>query len=233
MAQIKELYQGSNKVWPEEWRKPWANTVAYRPLNSTTTVNDMSGNGYNLTQTGGIFGVYNDVDCFYTGYLSLTSAPLIPIGDADRTISLWVCPDNYSSSYERPIFGYGNATGTQVLRIYEGTNGKYSAALSYITGMAWPDITTWKRALLTLVVNDVGYPGFFVDGVLVASGTTQASTAEISSSYPLRLMRRNNSTSASYQVRWCLSEVIIENVAWSVDEVAAYYNSTKSNYWIA
>ena len=47
------------------------------------------------------------------------------------------------------------------------------------------------------------------------------------------MMRQNTSSSSNYQVRGYLSEVIIENKTRPADEIAAYYNQTKSKYGIS
>ena len=229
----KELYKayiGEDPTW-----KPNEHTVAYRPLTATTTVNDQSGNSYNLAQTGGSFTTLWDVSCFYngwstTGYLNLTSASKIPTWSADRTISLWVNPTGYSSSYSRYIFCYWKDTGTNQLFAHIHTNKLYRAS-NYQSVISWKTMTANTRALLTMVVSG-GNLSFYVDGVSASSTTLAVTTQAISSSYPLRLMRMNTSSSANYQTRGYLSEVIIEDKAWTATEIANYFNDNKAKYWL-
>ena len=64
--ELKNAYIG------EAPRSPWSSTIAYYPLNSSTTVNDMSGNGYTLTNDWASFWTYGWVDCAYFGAKLLT-----------------------------------------------------------------------------------------------------------------------------------------------------------------
>ena len=49
-------------IWNDTWL-PNKDTIAYYPLNATTTVNDMSGNSKTLTNNNVTFWTYNWVDC--------------------------------------------------------------------------------------------------------------------------------------------------------------------------
>lgn len=232
---IQNIYVGTTKVRPT-WRKPWVNTVAYRPLNSTTTVNDKSGNGYNLTQTWGSFGTYNGVDCFYngwstTGYFTLTSWANIPSGNTNRTILLWTYPTGYSSSYSRCFFRYGTSSAGKWVELDISSSGKYRAT-SGTTVITWGAFPTWAWSLLTFTTAWNTF-NLYANSVLQGSDSSGTiNTEAISSSYPLRLMRLNTSTSNSYQVRGYISEVIIENKTRTAQEIRNYYNQTKSNYWL-
>lgn len=222
--------------WTEYKWQPWTNTVAYRPLTSTTTVNDQSWNNYTLTQTGGSFTTLDGVDCFYngwstTGYFTLSSAPLIPIWNADRTISLWARPSNYSTSYTRYFIRYWAAgTSWQWVWLATNTNWKYSASV-YWTSIYWDIMTADAWVLLTFTSSWNTF-NFYVNGVLVWTKTATINTSAITSSLPLRLMRSHDTNSSSYQVRWYLSEVIIEDKTWTATEIANYFNSNKAKYWL-
>lgn len=215
---------------------PWVNTVAYRPLNSTTTVNDKSGNSYNLTQTWGSFGTYNWVDCFYnggdtTGYFTLNSWANIPSGNADRTMLLWVYPTGYSTSYIRYFLSYGERNNWKAFRLYIDTSCKpcadvYSTA---ITGSANMSTSSWSLLTFSSTGNTFN---LYVNWTSVWSYTSTINTTAISSSYPLRLMRTSSGTSSNYQVRGYISEVIIENKTRTAQEIATYYDQKKSNYWL-
>lgn len=71
------IYCGSRKLRPDGWWgwwTPWANTVAYYPLNSTSQWNDMKGMGtaYNLatSHTAPTYWTYQWVDCAYFNWSS-------------------------------------------------------------------------------------------------------------------------------------------------------------------
>lgn len=228
---LKEAYIGRWK-----W-SPNANTVAYRPLNSTTTVNDQSWNSYNLTQTWGSFGTYNGVDCFYNGnstagYFDLTSWANIPTGNADRTILMWAYPTGYNSSYSRYFIDYGGSSAGTAVYVDINTSWKPYASIysTGITGSNAMSTSSWSLLTFTSTGNTFN---FYVNWASIWSSSWTINTTAISSSYPLRLMRQNTASSSNYQVRGYISEVIIENKTRTADEIANYYNQTKANYWIS
>lgn len=231
---IKEIFAWENKVRPEWKREPNANTVAYRPLNSTTTNTDQSWNGYNLTKTWGSFTTLWNVSCFYNGgsttwYFNLTSASKIPSWNTDRTICLWVNPSNYTTSYDRYVFAYWENSNWKSMKIML-TKQWYFRAYIYGNSITstYRKVPWWHQLTITTSWNTFN---FYENWALIWSDNSWTiNTTSISSSYPLRLMRLNSSTSDNYQIRWYLSEVIIEDKTWTADEVLAYYNQTKWNY---
>lgn len=222
-------------LWVDERWKPWANTVAYRPLNSTTTVNDQSWNNYNLTQTWWSFTTVNWVDCFYngwgtTGYLSRATAPNIPTWSADRTISLWIMPTSTSTTI-RDIFNYwSQSLSYGYVWMRTSTSSAYQANVQY-TSITGDSVQTDVWALLTFVSSSSSF-SFYVNGVLIGTKSGTLNTQAVSSSYPLMLMRNNTNSSTNYQTRWYISEVIIENKAWDDGDIVNYYNDNKSKYWL-
>lgn len=230
----KELYKayiGEDPAW-----KPNAHTVAYRPLTSTTTVYDQSWNNYTLTQTGGSFTTVDGVDCFYngwstTGYFNLTSADKIPTWSAARTILLWVYPTSYSSSYSRYFLSYWRSTNAGKMDLTINTEKKCAFSI-WGTSKSWAVMNTTGRTLITLRTNGAN-TYLHLNGLQQASYTETLTTNAISSSYPFRLMRLNTSTSSNYQVRWYLSEVIIEDKNWTATEILNYFNDNKAKYWLS
>lgn len=226
-------------LWEDYNWKPWDNTVAYRPLTSQTTVNDQSWNNYTLTQTGGSFTTLWDVSCFYNGwgtswYFNLNSAPKIPSGNADRTISLWVKPNSYSGSSQNTILSYGTDTAGEMVRFIISTSWKYGITVDGSSGIYSSGListSNWK--LMTFVSSGNSYY-LYVNWSLEGMGTySSINTTAVSSSYPLRIMRRNTSTSSNYQLRWYLSEVIIEDIVRTDQKILNYFNSLKWKYWLS
>lgn len=220
-------------VWVDEPWQPWTNTVAYRPLTNTTTVNDQSWNGYNLTQTGGSFVTLDWVDCFYngwadTGYFTLSSAPLIPSGSADRTILFWVNPIEYSTSYPRTIFSYWASSSNAKVSFGISISGNYNFTTYSRTATMWP-ISTNTWALLAVVIVNNNWT-LYINGSEVGTVSTFATSAV--STYPLRIMRNNTTNSSTDQVRGYISEVIIEDKAWATMDIAGYFNDNRAKYWL-
>lgn len=223
-------------VWVDYQWTPWDNTVAYRPLNSTTTVNDQSGNGYTLTQTWGSFTTLDWVDCFYngwstTGYFTLESAPLIPIGNSDRTISLWLNPTTYSTSYDNAPLSYWNRSiSWDAVYMRIDTSGNYLAGVQ-TENINWSSMIANSWTLLTFTSSWNTF-SFYINWVLQGSNSDATiSTAAISSSYPFYLMKL--ASTSSHQVRWYLSEVIIEDKNWTATEILNYFNDNKAKYWLS
>ena len=231
-TELYKAYIGENPTW-----KPNEHTVAYRPLTATTKNTDQSWNNYTLAQTGGSFTTLWDVSCFYngggsSGYFNLTSWANIPSWNAARTISMWARPSGYHSSYSRPFLAYWrNSSAGQPVQIWTNTVGAYRAYVNGATLTANQTFTANTRSLITFVVG-WGSIYLYVDWVQQATTAITLNTDAISSSYPLTLMRLNTSTSINYQVRWYLSEVIIEDKAWTATEIANYYNDNKAKYWL-
>jgi hypothetical protein len=228
--ELKNAYIG--EVWT-----PWANTVAYRPLTETTTMYDQSWNNYNLTKTDdGSFTTLWNVSCFYNGwssigYFTLNSAPKIPSGNADRTILLWARPSSYSSSYSRYFLDYGGSSAGTAVYLTINTSKKYYASVSS-KGITWNTMPTNAWSLMTFVSSGNTFY-LYANGELQWSNSNATiNTTAVSSSYPFSLMGQNTSTSTNYQVRWYLSEVIIEDRAWTATEIANYFNNNKEKYWL-
>lgn len=234
MPKINKIYIGQDQARPFEW-KPNSHTVAYRPLNSNTTVNDQSGNSYNLTQTWWSFTTIDGVDCFYngwstTGYFTLTSWALIPSGSSDRTMSIRVRTTEATPAYNRYAVSYWWSSAWTSAWLYVSTSGKYEA-YDHTTTIIWPTVTANTWVLLTYIVTWWKFY-FYVNWQAQGNASTGSTTA-ISSSYPLRMGRRANSTSSSYQLRGYLSECIIEDQAWPATKVLNYFNWKKWSYGIS
>lgn len=235
IAELKSAYIG-DYIAP---REPNANTVAYWPLNSTTTVNDQSWNWYNLTQHSWWFTTIDWVSCFYTnawswsGYLDLTSASLIPTWDAARTILFWIRSTWYSSSRPTYCFNYWWSDQETWFNVFISATTRRSLSTNNTT------ITWWNTQFNTrqLIVATSSWNTFYlyVDWAHKQTATTtqyNINTSAVSSWLPLVLMRRWGSYTNT-QSDWYLSEVIIENRQRSDAEITAYYNHTKWNYWIS
>lgn len=240
----KEVKKVMMRPWGVEtkirpvWWEPWANTVAYRPLNSTTTVNDLSWNNYTLTQNWWIFTTVDGIDCYsynWGGYLQLSSAPKIPSWNSDRTIHVRVYPRGYSSSYVKYFLYYGYVTTSEntATGIAITTQWRPYTTIGR-TGVTWYSLgftNIWS--LLTMTLSGVNIY-LYQNGVLQwsdwASSRYPINTPAISSSVPLVFLRRY-STDNNGAVNAALSEVIIEDRTRTAQEIADYYNLTKSKYW--
>lgn len=206
-------------LWTDQSYYPTANTVAYYPLNSD--FNDASGNGYNLTVSDATITTLWWIACasYSNGRAYNSSAPVW----TQRTLSAWV----------------------------------YNPWTSWVIVWSWANQTSFYAIMLALSSWNIQISDYYSIGY---SGTTPSQNARhhvvaVADNTAMRVYldwelkaswthtRTDSSTGVS--VWWkpytdqypdlytgYISEAIIENVAWSDTDVANYYKSTKSNYWL-
>ena len=225
---IKNMYIGEY-IAP---RSPWANTIAYYPLDSTNTVNDLSWNNQTLSNSGVVFWTYNWVDCAYcnkkTVYRQITN---MPIGWTSRTISIWVYDTEYTSNWQAIWWQWGSGSHFVLFQKWSsepspetnGTqlstpNGSVNANEPFVLNVRTLMTCTYDGSTLMLYKNGVQYWN-------TATPTLNTGSWNFYISWWRSV---GNETFSGY-----LSNCIIENVAWTQQEVQDYFNSTKANYWIS
>jgi hypothetical protein len=214
MAIFNTVY-GGEKKW-----KPWANTIAYYPLNSTTTVNDMSGNNRNLTNNWATFGTYQWISCVYwnANMQRLTTPSLGQV----KTISFWT---NWSWveastwSLYSVLFSWNKVwtllyfNSQSKMRLYDTTTDL--------------DTTTYKTNQwyhITVVYDNIAK--MYINWVLDLQWTnTPVLWTDL-----IYLFRFYWTWTTLDWYSWWMSELILENKARTAQEVLNYYNLTKSNY---
>ena len=233
---IQKIYIWQTQVRPSGWWwHPWANTVAYYPLDSTNTVNDLSWNNYTLTtsHTNPTFWTYQWVDC----------ASFNGSNTELKTVS--VNPWTYWSSFTVSCWVYGTATWDRVpiCNVYYNStwlNRQIRAHSSWssifeFNGTSWTNTSFWISAnaqawhnlLFTANGNNITT---YVDGAQVATGTN----TKWNNNWTFTIWCGwDEADGYFWWFNWWLSNVIVENKVWTVDEVSEYYNQTKANYWIS
>ncbi len=207
----------------EHWQ-PWANTVAYYPLTSSSTVNDLSGNSRNLTNTGVTFWVYQWVDCAnmdWSKFLKNTSSYWLNNGSFTASIRcFYVYKDIFT--WNQPRF-YGDDSWN--IWIYTDPSND---SIGY-NPKWWQTTTSWSTTKwqLATVTYDGSVCKLYIDWVNV--DTTSKNNYTYTDS---KLWIGGYVPNPSYW-KWWLSELILENVARTAEEITDYYNYTKSNYWIS
>ena len=210
----------------QEWGwQPWVNTVAYYPLDSVNTVNDLSGNWYNLTANGSYtFDTLSvHFSTIWDNYLISSASAVSTITDG-MTWQCWVKADDNSS---KPCFGvmsagtdcWWNVTWNEASLAYriECLAWSYSSNTS-----AW-DWTTWH--LYTVVLSNNVFT-LYIDW-------SQAAIANDGGTYSYTMYLKINKIwwmTNRGQARY--SKFIIENKGWTQHEITDYYNQTKSLYGI-
>ena len=212
MAIFNTVYGG------EKW-KPNANTIAYYPLTSSTTINDQSGNGNNLTNNWITFWTYSWVNCWYfNGNYAYKSWSLFT-WNPTFACSIWAKMTNYwvywafwqtTSNYSFIVF---RDDPSWKIKIWWWSNDQLTP---YVVDANWHNIIftygSWNWSV-------------YVDGVDVYDGTRSPNIQNDKT-----VIWAN--TAFSTPMQWYMSEVIFENKKWSLSEAENYYNKTKANYWL-
>ena len=228
---IQRIYIGTNLVRPSGWT-PWSNTLAYRPLTSSTTVNDQSWNWMNFTNTNVTFWTYKWVDCAYFSWdngcqLRNTSFP--NWRDRDWTVSCW----NYYISNGRTANGNYDQLlwwwGQQWVR-RDCYSSPYNKLLqSWCTGYTLTSDSWWLHTVSTFNSTTKVFK-YYVNWSLHSSFTYSSGSTSYQNMFTMS--NSNDQTNAAYKRwKWGASELIVEtNKIRNASEITTYYNQTKSKY---
>ena len=203
-------------------RKPWINTVAYRPLTSSSMIQDMSWNNKNLTDSWSVsFWLYQWIDCAYFNWSNHLYNTNVYSNQNALTVMWFLYFVNFSSWYDKNIFRRWNNLWPRI-ESYQNILHcspwlQQSISVSSDSGRLHYAFTyDWSWTLK-----------FYVNATLIwtnSSASPPSSTwIRISRSY-----QNNNSFT-----KWWQSEIIVEKVVRTQEEIAAYLNKLKSKYWIS
>lgn len=222
------------QVRPGGWQ-PWVNTVAYRPLTSTTTVNDQSWNSNTLTNVWVSFITYNGISCArVTWNIDDMHSPVaylywniswLPTWASPRTYSLWMYQDNAASSRDATYIFQWTASTNRMVYVAQWLDGSGNAFISqYGSWSSTTPPTIWQRHNV-VVVYDWSKFVYYVNAVEKISWTYTINTW--SNKFSMWWASENNGWNS---FNWAFSNVILEDKARTAQEVADYYNLTKANY---
>ena len=217
---VNKRLVGTKQVRPSWW-KPWANTLAYYPLNSTTTVNDTSWNNKTMTNSSVSFWTYQWIDCAYGSSRKYLSTPTLSWA---KTISLWAYwAWHTSDSTYSPTFTYGTGSTNNLQSLYE--DDKYTCWNS--SGYVVVNSQIKNKWYYYTLALDTTEKRLYFNWQLV--GTANNSSL---SDWMFYFFCFINNTSWNNYYNWWISNVIIENKVWTATEISNYYNQTKSKYWL-
>lgn len=211
----------------KDWSwEPWSNTIAYYPLNSTNTVNDMSGNNKNMTNNWVSFGTYNGVSCasFSSSYLDLDSS-LFTWNQIFTVSTRFYWDWTIISGKWKCIFTVGSPSWTSVFCMWTSPGGVLKVwwwSNDRDTGIQLT-ANKWYQCIMT---HSWWTINVYLDWTLIYTWTVSYNIA----SYKTRIGCQLNTTDYFF---WNISEVIVESTQWTAQEVLDYYNGTKSLYWIS
>lgn len=202
----------------QEWQ-PWENTLLYMPLNWDTK-DEVSGSNW----TWGWTAQYETLDswikvanCNTSSYILTPSVAL----NGELTICWWL---KQSSGYI--LFRADSTNPRNLYEIETWTSGTwwwwYYNTSSYLIYQAW--YSWWKNIIAT----------FSQDGIKVTVNWTLVWSNPINSFVWKTQQWGINLDQSSSVTRWAwyYSNLILENKARTEAERLAYYNLTKSNYWL-
>ena len=224
MSELKNAYIG-------EYRVPWSNTYAYYKFEQDA--NDYSGNGRNAT-------AYNIT------YTTLTSWKKIWVFNGSSSYA--VCPFYNYTWTTNPTFTIcvrirlTAVPGSSALRNL--INNQTSDYNGYFTDLLWAklrncfgnsiaeqsytNMTAWSWYLLCVTVSNWAINRYLYYNWTLYTWSESWWTYTSVNQY-VNIGRR-----ATWDRYWYgnISELIIENKVRTTQEVAKYYNLTKSNYWL-
>lgn len=229
---VNKIRVGTQQVRPSWW-KPWANTVAYYPLTSTTTVNDMSGNGKNLTNYGATFWTYQWVDCaniYLNSKYIKGNVDTFPTWANPRTWNFWCYNSNASAQqYEEAyFFNWTEKTANYMVLFWIWTDNKEFVSQRW-TWSSWnltPLRQQWFNACLVYTWTKFVY---YRNWAYVWEWTYTINTqwTEFRIGWP-----RTSGDAWWDRFSGYMSWFILENKWWTEQEAVDYYNTTKSTYWL-
>ena len=230
------------QVRPSGWQ-PWANTVAYRPL--TEDVNDYS-NSHNWTNHGVTFSSWQAIQD--VGYFNGSSYISVPnstdfFWSKVFTISFWKKSTGiWSIAWDIVDKWNDNQANCVCTRLWYRSDirGLYtfitrdnSASYTWIDILnSWLLDGNWHNVVSTF---DNGVSTVYIDNTQVWYVDNSSHTFDFASNTsPLFIGVDITSWGGvnEYYYIWYLSNVIIENKAWTSTEKWDYFNLTKWNYWL-
>ena len=235
------IYVWNQKVRPEPEPPftPWANTLAYYPLQKD--VNDYSWNWRNWTNYNVTFS--DGIATFNGSYSSI----VVPSADRQKptsnfTISAWARPTSWTHTGSwKPMFivtkwqFYANTEQDFFYWLAITDENKY--AFWWIATWISDDWDTYpwesttavnlnERNLYTLT-NNWTTKTLYLNGVQIKQAT--ADTTDSSSSIPIVIGDAYFNNNHGY-FNWNISEVILENKTRTQQDILDYYNQTKGIY---
>lgn len=210
------------------WWHPSANTLAYYPLTSSTTVNDMSWNNRNWTKYWTInFSTYGWVNCaYFNGGSNYIQVPYDSwMSTSSITISLWAKTLEYNGN--RWLVYKWQFTWQNWIYAIAITNVSWNYFDWRInTTPHWCNVFDWNN-IWTHILVDFNWSTWHVYKNWILISTFSQSQSISSDTNKLILWAYWNS---SYCFYWYLSNIIFEKKIRTQAEITEYFNKTKSIY---
>lgn len=216
--ELKEFY-----LWKKSKRTPWVNTIAYYKFNGD--LNDSSGNNRNLSwwtftywelQTGAKY-IQTSSRQYTDNYTSMpfnTNSYTINVrARADATTTSWTLVDFHTNKSNFP-------------RFWTASTNKFTFTTN-ATNIT-TTINEWHN-YVCVCKNGTAY--CYIDGVQQTTKGLNTHNANLNY-FRLNTVGYADSSLSNYTRNGKMSELILESKDRTAQEVADYYNLTKSDYWI-
>lgn len=228
------------QVRPSGWQ-PWANTVAYRPLNNVSWLNDLSGNQNHLIAYWGD-GTFtnNSWSNNSTHYLKTTSSIWFASWQSFFFSIFFKITgtDTSGGTYSNPRLFAPPTRWYYIVTLWRPWNPTW---LDFNESNYWHEWTTpitysiprnaWNFAYYTWTV----WQSNWIWGLITPDWVNHNSatiTPLVIQSWIITIWRNWDSGFNDAYFYWELSNAMIEDKLRTVQEVQDYYNLTKSNYWL-
>lgn len=223
--QPKTIYPELKNAYIGEYRVPWENTLLYMPM--TEDFNDHSQNHYTITNPWATIATVWSIKCWsFNNNILTTNVPAQ--NKYNMTYSVWIRINTYGTGW---IIWWNPASQYKWEFLCYWWNGSVYTDIawgwivnsSYYNMIATP-ISSWH----TWEWHYVCYSNkkLYLDGVLKNTLSYSWDTYTAWNSYTIW------GREASNCVNGYMSELIVENGEWDATKIVAYYNLTKTNYWL-
>ena len=204
------------------WWHVTPNTLAYFPLTSSSTINDISWNNKNLTNSWNVsFWTYQWIDCAYFSWNNYLYNNSFWTNQRSLTVSWFMYFVNFSSGYDKNIFRWWNNLWPRI----ESNQNILHCSPWLQQSISVQSNSKWIHYVFTYDWN--GTLKFYVNATLIWTN----STASPPSSSWISISRSYQSNYSFF--KWWQSEIIIEDYTRSQEQITKYFNKMKSKYWIS
>ena len=210
------------QIYPATWN-PWANTVAYYPLTDDFNDHKWSWTLYNLTNNGWSLTTLSWVKCAYYNWSSYSSNSSISFWST-RTLLAWCyLLWNWMIAYT----GTYNSSRYNLLALFSNNSWKLNVSDLQVTWFNTSSTYLNQWVLLAWIVDgqSTSTMKMYINWSLYNESSRNYWSTDTSWLWVWRKYDIN-----SDYLTWYISNLIIENKAWTAQEVLDYYNQTKSQY---
>lgn len=233
---IKKVMLWSTQIRP--WWEVSSDTLAYRPLDTTNQLNDISWNGKNMslswTSTNMNIWTHNWANCvkLATNKTNINTWTW-KFSNTNYTFAVW-----FYAPWDWTV--YDIRTYTSDLKRQQSLETTSSWSTIYVSNSAsWYSTKSFtstadiknKRILFVITKNGADYKRYRRGSWITYNWAVKTADANDTRSFGIYL--NSGIVSSTWIVDWCYSNAVLESKLWTENDVNLYYNTFKSLYWIS